>query len=54
LRLENLKERDHNGDGCIRAEKNTTMNLKEDMAVCAGLNWLMYVLKARSGERIIS
>jgi len=48
LHLGNLKERDHNGDGCITAEKNATMDLKEGMALCAGLNWLMYVLKARS------
>lgn len=54
MHLENLKERDHSGDGCMTAEKNTTMDLEEGMALCAGLNWLMYVLKARSFERIIS
>jgi hypothetical protein len=54
LHLGNLKERDNNGDGRITAEKNTTMDLKEGMAPCAGLNWFMYVLKACSFERIIS
>jgi hypothetical protein len=44
----------HNGDGCITAEKNTTVDLKEGMTVCAGLNWLRHVLKARSFERTIS
>jgi hypothetical protein len=29
------------------------LDLKEGMALCAGLNWLLYVLKARSFERII-
>ena len=49
--LRNLKERNHNGDGRITAEENTAMDLKEGMALYAGLNWLMYVLKASSFEK---